>query len=153
MNSFSPVWRVDLRLQPSRLFLALTLALHLAALLAVLANALPWSGRLVLAGLLGLSLWGSWRRETAQAGVIVREQEGGWWLEVGRRRGQAQLHRRQLWRYLVVMEFRGQGEQGSWRERVVVLPDAVPPEVFRRLQVRLRYSIASSVRTPGAVEG
>lgn len=135
MSSFSPVWRVELRLESSRLFLALTAGLHALALLALLQTGLAVGGQLTLGVALLGSLLSSWRRERARAGLVVREQHGAWL--VGDMR--AELQHCQVWRYLVVMDFRGIGPGRRRRQRVVVLPDAVPPATFRRLRVRLLY--------------
>lgn len=138
MSSFSPVWRVDLRLRPSRIAFFLLGLLHLAAALAVLCAALPvWLQAILLAAIFLLALRAC-RREQGQA-LILREQGTDWWLENGTRVGHAELLSSQVWRYLVVMDFRVQDEQGVWRQHVVVLADAVAPDVFRRLRVRLRY--------------
>lgn len=138
MSSFSPVWRVDLRLRPSRIAFFLLGFLHLAAVLSVLRAGLPlWLQLFLLAGIVLLAVH-EYRREQRQD-LILREQGTDWWLETESRVGHAELVSSQVWRYLVVMDFRAQDEKGTWRRRVVVLPDAVTPDVFRRLRVRLRY--------------
>lgn len=137
MSSSSPVWRVDLRLRPSRIAFFLLGFLHLAAALAVLRAGLPFWLQLLLAGIVLLAAH-EYRREQRQA-LILSEQGMGWWLETAVRSGHAELISSQVWRYLVVMDFHARDEKGTWRQRVVVLPDAVTPDVFRRLRVRLRY--------------
>lgn len=138
MDSFAHGWRVDLQLSPSRFLLCLIPALHLLAALAVLRANLPWIFQgLLLAAIIVLG-FSSWRKERGRS-LILREQSLGWWLESEVRQGSAELRRSQVWRYLVVMDFRGQDEKGVWRQRVVVLPDAVSPDTFRRLRVRLRH--------------
>lgn len=139
MNSFSPVWRADLRLRPSRLFLALSLALHLAAMVAVFASNLSVWSCLALVVALAISFCLSWWQELRKDGLIVRERENDWWLQDSAPGGCAELRRSQVWRYLVVMDFAGRDEGRCWRRRVVLLPDAVAPDAFRRLRVRLRY--------------
>lgn len=96
-----------------------------------------WLQLLLLAGVVLLVVH-EYRREQRQA-LILREQGADWWLEAESRAGHAELISCQVWRYLVVMDFRAQDEKGTWRQRIVVLPDAVPPYVFRRLRVRLRH--------------
>ncbi len=152
MSSFSLVWRVDLRLRPSRIAFFLLGLLHLAAALAVLRAALPlWLQLPLLAGIFLLALYG-WRREQGQA-LVLREQGTDWWLENGNRAGHAELVSSQVWHYLVVMDFLAQDEQGVWRQRVVVLADAVAPDVFRRLRVRLRYgALPATKKLPGALK-
>lgn len=139
MDSSSNAWRADLHLRPSRIFLFLTTLLHAAALIALMQSGLPVPWRWSLAGALAVSLFMSWRCEARKEGTVVREQREDWWLHTGMHEGGATLRRVQVWRYLAVLDFLGHDERGSWRERVVILPDAVAPDEFRRLQVRLRY--------------
>lgn len=139
MSSFLPDWRVDIRLRPSRLFQCLSAGLHLAAVLALLLSALPLALKVVLIPLLLLLLLLAWRHERAHEGIAVSEQEEGWWVEAGARQGMAVLERAQVWRYLVVMDFRAAGPGRRWRRRVAVLPDALGEDDFRRLRVRLRH--------------
>lgn len=147
MISSSSAWRVDLRLKPSRLFFCLALLLHAAVLLAVLTTGLALPLRLAIAAIVLLSLFFSWRQEKNNAGLMVREQETGFWLQAGKRQGLAELKRSQVWRYLVVMDFVCRSESGAWRRRVVVLPDAVDADTFRRLRVRLRHGRRRSTRS------
>lgn len=154
MTSFSPVWAADLHLQPSRLRRGLGLGLHGLALLALLqAGGLPWLLRLALtlAVLAAAALdWlgeggrlpGNSRlhRYTLWAKPSLRLREVGeeWWLDTGVRRGMVTLRNGRAWRWLVVMEFAGEWQGQRWRQRVVVWPDAVAADDFRRLRVRLR---------------
>lgn len=136
------VWRVDLCLNTSRFFLGLTTALHLAVLMALLETDVAWWWRLPLGGLVLASALGSWRAACTEAGVVVCEQVGRWWVETPQHAGAAELTGCQVWRYLVVMRFRGRDAEGrTWRRRVVVWPDAVSADAFRRLRVRLRYGL------------
>lgn len=137
MNSSSPAWRVDLGTSPSRIFISLSLALHGAALLALGQSGLDGSLRLALGLVIGVAAALAWRSER-QRTVILREAGEEWWLDNGRRRGMVRLRHSSVWRYLVVMEFAGDPEDRRWRERVVVWPDSVAPDDFRRLRVRLR---------------
>lgn len=137
MNSSSPAWRVDLGTTPSRFFLRLSLALHGAALLALCQADTGGVLRLALGlGIVAAAVL-AWRAER-QRTVILREAGEEWWLDNGCRHGMVQLRRSSVWRYLVVMEFAGEPEGRRWRERVVVWPDSVAPDDFRRLRVRLR---------------
>jgi hypothetical protein len=106
---------------------------------------MPWRG--IFGFCLVISLVVSWRQEVARAGFVVREQGQGRWLCSGRRQGEATLLGKQVWRYLVVMDFQCCDEQGAWRQRVVVLPDAVPADTFRRLRVRLLHGRDTRQRT------
>lgn len=138
MSSFSPAWAVDLDTRPSRVHRRLILLLHLLAGLAVLqAGGLAWllRGPLLLAiAAAGAIAW----REAGTGELRLREAGEEWWLDTGARRGMVQLRRGRAWRWLVVMEFRGEWQGRPWREHVVVWPDAVPVDDFRRLRVRLR---------------
>lgn len=139
MSSSSPAWRVELRPRPSRFLLGVLAVLHGAAALAVLvADLLPFLKAVLLIVVLVL-LAGAWRRERAANTLWVAERDEDWWLRAGARRGRAQLVGRRVWRYLVVLDFRCEGGGRRWRQRVVVLPDAVPPDTFRRLRIRLRH--------------
>lgn len=146
MNSFSPVWRVDLRIRPSRFYLALLLTLHLLAALAVWWTALPRILQLALLAGIAVIAWLVWQRER-RLFIVLREQACDWWLDVGGRSGPVELRRCQVWRYLVLMDFSGHDEKGRWHRRLVIFPDALAPESFRRLRVRLRYG-ALPARTP-----
>jgi hypothetical protein len=133
------VWRVDLQLRVSRIALFLILFLHLAAAQAVLAAAVPgWLQALLLSGL-ALLLAAALRHERSRAGTVLREQATGWWLETAAGAHAAELVRSQVWRWLVVMEFRWRDGSRLRRCRIAVLPDAVPAAAFRRLRVRLRH--------------
>lgn len=144
MDSFSPAWRVDLGTSPSRFFIRLSLVLHGAALLALGQTGLDWSLRLALGLGIGVAATLAWRAER-QRSVILREAGEEWWLDNGCRRGMVRLRRSSVWRYLVVMEFAGDPEGRRWRERVVVWPDSVAPDDFRRLRVRLRCGTRPSL--------
>lgn len=138
MDSFAQGWRVDLQLAPSRFLLCLIPALHVLAALAVLRANLPlFLQGVLLTAILLLGVF-SWHKEYRRA-LVLREQAQDWWLESETRQGRVVLQRSQVWRYLVVMDFCGQDEKGSWRQRVVILPDALAPDSFRRLRVRLRH--------------
>ncbi|MGH8492271.1 MAG: protein YgfX [Moraxellaceae bacterium] len=138
MSSFSPVWRIDLKLRPSRISQGILLLLHLAAALAVLQAGLSLRLQILLWLVITLLAVLGLRQEQRRQ-YIVREQGSDWWLETAARMGHAELVSSQVWRFLVVMDFRAQDERGIWRQRVVVLPDAVVPDAFRRLRVRLRH--------------
>lgn len=141
MSSSLHVWRVDLRLQASRIFLLLIVLLHLAAMVAVMKTAFPFLWRLPLVALLLGACWLSLRQERKTTGFILREQAGSWWLETAGPQGYATLQRSQVWRYLVVMDFLCHRDSKTWRQRVVIFPDSVSADSFRRLRVRLRYGL------------
>lgn len=137
MRSSSPAWAVDLAVVPSRLARGISLFLHLLALVAVTATGgLPLSLRLVVAAGVVLAAALAWRAEGARV-LRLREVGEEWWLERGARRGMMRLRNAHAWRWLVVLELAGEWQGRRWRERVVVWPDAVPPDAFRRLRVRL----------------
>lgn len=139
MNSFLNVWHVDLCLRPSRLFCVISLMLHVAAAVAVLHTEIVWPWRWLLWTVVLFSAWLSLRRERSRRDVRVSEQIGRWWLATPEREGPAELKGFRVWRYLVVMDFLCRDVDGDWRERVVVWPDAVSADSFRRLRVRLRH--------------
>ena len=134
----SPAWVVELATRPSRFQQGLTLLLHALALLALQqAGGLPWPLRLALAGGVLLSAVLAWRGERRR-GEFLREAGEEWWLECRGRRGMVRLTRARTWRYLVVVDFAGEWQGRRWREQLVLWPDAVAPDDFRRLRVRLR---------------
>lgn len=137
MSSSSPIWDVELVLGPSRFCLGLIVALHGAALLALACSHLP-SG---LAPLLALGVvaaaWLAFRAERARD-LRLRAVGEEWWLETGGRRAMVRLRRGRAWRWLVVMDLEGEWRGRRWRERIVAWPDAVSPDAFRRLRVRVR---------------
>lgn len=137
MSSSSPIWDVELVLGPSRFCLGLSAALHGAALLALACSHLS-SG---LAPLLALGVvaaaWLAFRAERARD-LRLRAVGEEWWLETGGRRAMVKLRRGRAWRWLVVMDLEGEWRGRRWRERIVAWPDAVSPDAFRRLRVRVR---------------
>lgn len=138
MTLSSTAWVVELATRPSRFHQGLTLALHALALLALQrAGGLPWALRLALAGGVLLSAWLALRAERRR-GEFLREAGEEWWLERGGRAGMVRLTRARTWRYLLVVEFAGEWQGRRWREHLVIWPDAVAPDDFRRLRVRLR---------------
>lgn len=145
MTSFSTrwranPWRIDFSLAPSRIFALIVIAVHGLALLAVALTAVSTAWQVLLCLAIGLSAVWVYQGEKASAHTLVREQIGRWWLEQGAHAGAGELLGYHVWRYLVVMRFRSWSATGKTRYiRVVVWPDAVPADTFRRLRVRLRY--------------
>lgn len=137
MDSSSRAWRIDLRLSPSRFLLALTVLLHLAAAGALLSSGLPYPLKGLL--LLCLLVSGLLSCRDGRRGAVLRERASDWWLETAERAGAVELVQARVWRYLVVMDFRGDAEGRAWRPRLVIFPDAVAADEFRRLRVSLRY--------------
>lgn len=85
--------------------------------------------------LLGLEV-ASWRREPHIA--VLQERIGDWWLaDRGGGTARMRLMRAMVWRYLVVLDFRALEKTGPRRQRVVLFPDSVSADDFRRLRVRL----------------
>lgn len=139
MNSFASVWRPVLEPRPSRIQRLILTVFYLLALVALLQAELPLRWRqavlAVWALLLALELV-SWRRR--QHIVLVQERIGDWWM--ADQEGVASrmsLKRAMVWRYLVVLDFKALEKAGSRRQRLVLFPDSVPADDFRRLRVRL----------------
>lgn len=139
MNSSLRVWRADLCLKSSRVFLFLILLLHVAAITALMQTGFVWYWRFPLLLLVLLAGFLCWRQEKNKAGMILREQTTSWWLETATQQTRATLQHSQIWRYLVVMDFLCQQDSKRWRQCVVLFPDSVSADGFRRLRVRLRY--------------
>jgi predicted cobalt transporter CbtA len=139
LDSSSRVWRIDLRLSPSRFLLILTVLLHMAAAAAVLSSGLPYGLKGFLLSVLLLSGGLSCRDGRRRGRALLRERGTDWWLETAGHAGAVELVQARIWRYLVVMDFRGDLDGRVWRQRLVVFPDAVGEDDFRRLRVSLRY--------------
>lgn len=138
MTLSSTAWAVELATRPSRFQQGLTLLLHSLALLALLqSGGVPWPLRLVVGALVVLAAVLSLRAERRRR-EYLREAGEEWWLECNGRSGMMRLVRARTWRYLVVAEFAGEWQGRRRREHLVIWPDAVAPDDFRRLRVRLR---------------
>jgi hypothetical protein len=81
----------------------------------------------------------AWRAE-GEANARLRLVGEEWWLETGGRRGMLRQRRARAWRWLVVLELEGQWQGRRWRQKVVVWPDSVSADAFRRLRVWLRLA-------------
>lgn len=136
MSSSLHVWRADLAPRPSRFLLGLVAILHLAAAGAMLASALPFPAQSALLLLILVSAFHAWRHELSVRGLRLLEQAGGWCLIEKDRAIPVTLSRVRVWRYLVLLDI----EAADRRQRLVLLPDALSPDVFRRLRVRLKYA-------------
>lgn len=144
MTSFSPAWVVELDTRPSDICQRLTVILHGLACLAVWqAGGMPGTWRVLL--IVGLVVSGmvSCKGERSRR-IRLRDAGEEWWLDTEGRQGMVRLRRGRSWRWLAVMEFRGEWKERPWRQRVVVWPDSVEPDAFRRLRVRLRCAPRAS---------
>ena len=119
----------------------LVVSVLLAALVAVLSARLPlWQQVLALLfwGGLAVSEWRHWRQPAVS---VLQERSSDWWLAFGDgREGGMRLAHAMVWRWLIVLDFvrpESASPQLPRRQRVVVLPDALPADDFRRLRVRL----------------
>lgn len=63
--------------------------------------------------------------------------DGQWWLNTNDKRTAVFLYRATIWRWLVVMNFKR--DQGWGRYALVLWPDSVDDDNFRRLRVHLRH--------------
>lgn len=139
MNSFASVWRPVLEPRPSRIQRLILTAFYLLALVALLQAVLPPRWLLAV-----LAMWAlllvlelvSWRRQPRI--VLVQERIGDWWMaDQDGVASRMSLRRAMVWRYLVVLDFSALENAGPRRQRLVLLPDSVPADQFRRLRVRL----------------
>lgn len=131
---------------PSRQLRAALGMLHLLAAVAVLLADLPppWQAAAIVA--LGASLLSHWRR-TAPPLVLRGKADGtlelrrdGEWLPVELAASSTVLP------VLTVLHLK----TGESRRHVVVLPDSLPPEDFRRLRVWLRWLGVKQADDPAA---
>ncbi|RMD71251.1 MAG: hypothetical protein D6819_02210 [Gammaproteobacteria bacterium] len=132
--------RLHLRLRPSRLLALVLLLLHGGALLAL--APLPWPPWLVLlvsAGVIA-SLFHSLRRyalllDPASVVELLWEEDGSWHLLTAQgEEVRARLAGAASYAHLVVLSFRLEGDGGR---AVVILPDALDVQSFRRLRMHL----------------
>lgn len=139
MSSSASVWRPVLEPRPSRIQRIILIVFYLLALVALLQAVLPfeWQMAAVLAWLaLFLYELTSWRYPLSV--VLLHERIGDWWLaDAEGNSSRVSLHRSMVWRYLVVLDFRILEGAGPRRQRVVLFPDSVTADEFRRLRVRL----------------
>mgnify|MGYP001627346626 CR=1 FL=1 len=109
--------------------------------MAVLLARLPWwqqAVALLFWGVLAGLEWRHWRRP----GVCgLQERSSDWWLAFADgREGGMRLAHAMVWRWLLVLDFvRPEAAAPGLprRQRVVLLPDSLPADDFRRLRVRL----------------
>lgn len=133
------VWDLNSRLQPSRLQLLMLGGLYLVALAGVWLAVLPLGVQIFASVVLAFSAWLAWRRWLRPPGQSVRElawigDQASLVLANGQR-VRVQWVRSAVWRWLVVLKFRATDIE--WSDELVLLPDSLPKEDFRRLKVRL----------------
>ncbi|HET8731635.1 MAG TPA: protein YgfX [Moraxellaceae bacterium] len=147
MASFSPAWAVEIDAQPSSFYRRLLVIVHLLACLAVwLAGGMPVEWRLILiAGVVMAGVFAC--RAARQCRIRLRDVGEEWWIDTGHRKAMVRLCRGRCWRWLAVMEFRGEWKGRPWRQHVVVWPDSVDPDAFRRLRVRMRCAKGPSMQS------
>lgn len=139
MSLSASVWRPVLEPRPSRIQRIILTLFYVLALVAVLQAAMPFEWQVAAVLLwLGLLLYevNSWRQPLSV--VLLHERIGDWWLaDAEGNTSRAGLCRSMVWRYLVVLDFRTLEGAGPRSRRVVLFPDSVLPDEFRRLRVRL----------------
>ncbi|HEX4938523.1 MAG TPA: protein YgfX [Candidatus Kapabacteria bacterium] len=139
MNSSASVWRPVLEPRPSRIQRIILILFYVLALVAVLQAVMPFEWQVAaVSAWFGLLLYEltSWRHPLSV--VLLHERIGDWWLaDAEGNASRVSLHRSMVWRYLVVLDFRILEGAGPRRQRVVLFPDSVTADEFRRLRVRL----------------
>jgi hypothetical protein len=130
---------VHLAVRRSRRLTVLLVVMHAGALGAALAIALPWWGRLVFTALVLLSAWRALRRYVIATKAPVRDllwrSDGGFEVTTPTGIEEAVLRSVEVvepWLTVFVLRTRS-----GRNVPVVLLPDAVEVEPFRRLRVRL----------------
>lgn len=138
--------------QPSRQLLRLQLTAHLAAAaalgLAWIPGGLRWAGL----GLLAVSAWRTWRRHEEPLPRLSCRNDGSLWHQVA-----------DDWRALEVLPdshispgltLLGYREEGSRKRRtLVLLPDSLPADDYRRFRVWLRWRAQGEWRGPASDPG
>lgn len=139
MSLSASVWRPVLEPRPSRIQGIILIGFYGLALVAVLQAVLPLAWQVAVVAIwLGLLLYEliSWRHPLPV--VLLHERIGDWWMADAKGNTcRASLRRSMVWRYLVVLDFQALDGARPRYQRVVLFPDSVPPDDFRRLRVRL----------------
>lgn len=139
MSLYASVWRPVLEPRPSRIQRIILILFYVLALVAVLQAVMPFGWQVAaVSAWLGLFLYEVtlWRHPLPV--VVLHERIGDWWLaDADGNTSRAKLCRSMVWRYLVVLDFRTLEGAGPRSRRVVLFPDSVLPDEFRRLRVRL----------------
>lgn len=139
MNSSASVWRPVLEPRPSRIQRIILILFYILALVAVFQAVMPFEWQVAaVSAWFGIFLYElmSWRHPLPV--VLLHERIGDWWLaDAECNSSRVSLHRSMVWRYLVVLDFHTLEGAGPRRRRVVLFPDSVTADDFRRLRVRL----------------
>lgn len=120
---------------------AFILGAHAAALVAALANGLPWGARAGLLALVLLSLWRSFKEhllDLPAMDLALSYTEGGGWIISSRKLGEVPvvlLPGSVTTRQLAVLRFRARDGR---RHHLILFRDALDEESYRRLRVLLR---------------
>lgn len=138
-------WRADCRPRPSRILILLCLLVHALAAVAVCTAYIPFWAKLAALPFLPLLAWFSLQRlllHRTDAVIAFREQGEGWWLDFAKGEGgPAVLHENAVvWRFLLILYFAVEREgRKPHTLAVVILPDSLGADAFRRLYVRIRF--------------
>jgi hypothetical protein len=127
-------------LQPSKILTILVLLMHLGALMSILCAKLGWLPSLSLILLIGCSLLYTLRYYCFKGPGAIRElacSSGDHWIlrGVNDELIKAELDGRCfITNYLIILFFRSQNK----KYHVVILPDSLEPNEFRRLMVEVK---------------
>nr|WP_067289492.1 protein YgfX [Marinobacterium profundum] len=128
---FSPL---EVTLKPSRRLWWLQLSSHLALVVLLVISVLPFYLILCLIGVAGLNLWLSYRqrrgairalRWDADLHTVAIYEAGQGWVSADA------LESVLAWRWLLILRI----QAGGRRRRLVLLPDSMTRDAFRRLSV------------------
>jgi len=138
------VWDLNSPLSPSRIQGGLLVAAYGLSLVAIMAAVMPLWAKVVLCLALAVSSVLAWQRWRMPAGQGVRElswigEQPSLVLANGQR-VRVVWRQSTVWRWAVVLQYRA--VDVDWGGELVLLPDSLPPEVFRRLKVRLLMEAA-----------
>lgn len=139
-NGAKPVDRdLQLTVLPSQWLIGVTLSAHLLALLACVANALPWTVKLtLLVAVVGLG-WVVVKRLQAQQLAISHNTRSGWAIN-----GQAVtvLATTTLSQLGIFLQFVVQNNKRAARQSAIICFDALDGDDFRQLLTRLKTTFA-----------
>jgi hypothetical protein len=145
MSSTKFAQPLRLKPKPSKILMTLLAVGHLGAIAVLFPLDISLPVKLSIAAVLVVSLVVAWSKQPGQVGeggveILTWQADGEWLLET--RDGQhfkASLHESTyVHPWMVVLNFRQQGKRGLIS--FTLAPDALDPETFRELRVRLKVA-------------
>ncbi|PTQ89735.1 protein YgfX [Agitococcus lubricus] len=141
------VWALDTTLKPSYWHRAIVVGAFILAAIAIYCAHLPTWCQVIAGGawVLLVCITGLGFRVSPYQIHAVQADDKDWWIIL--RQGQrikVNLHAQTVWRYLIVLHY--QEPNLGTHYSVVIFPDSVSANHYRRLQARLRLSALHPLR-------